>query len=118
MAGLVIAASVGAAAGLASAISGGIAQSNANRIALNTTQLGQRTESELARALAEKQNKTQQLKIYADSILNIRTAQQQALIQAQITAQQTSADAQKRNLIIVSIGGGAIAITSLFVLRN
>jgi 7-cyano-7-deazaguanine synthase in queuosine biosynthesis len=119
MAGILIGtAIVGAVTGIASAVVGGVAQSNANRIALNTTQLGQRQESELARALAEKQDKTQRLKIYADSIQNVRIAQQNALIQGQITAQQTSADAQKKNLVIVSIGGGAIAIASLFVLRK
>jgi 7-cyano-7-deazaguanine synthase in queuosine biosynthesis len=109
---------VGAVAGVGGAISSGIAQSNANKITLNTTQFGQRADSELARALAEKQDRTTRAKILTDSVINIRTAQQQALIQGQITAQQISADAQKRNLVIVSIGGGAIAIASLFVLRK
>jgi hypothetical protein len=68
--------------------------------------------------MAQAKDKTERLKIYADSIGNIKTAQQNALIQAQIIAQQTSADAEKRNLVIVGVGGGAIAIASLFVLKN
>lgn len=119
MAGILIGtAIVGAAAGVASAITGGIAQSNANKIALNLGQNDQRNQMELSMAMLQAQKQTDRLKIYADSITNVRSAQQNALIQAQITAQQTSADAEKRNLVIVAIGGGAIAITSLFVLKQ
>lgn len=119
MAGILIGtAIVGAVTGIASAISGGVAQSNANRIALNLGQSDQRNQMELNMAMLQAQKQTDRLKIYADSIANIRSAQQNAVIQAQITAQQTSADAEKRNLVIVAIGGGAIAITSLFVLKQ
>ena len=118
MAGIVIVSAVGAVTGIVSAISGGVAERNKNQAILNATQLDQRSQLELNKAMAQARDKTDRLKIYADSIINIKTAQQNALIQAQIVAQQTSADAEKRNLVIVSIGGGAIAIASLFALKN
>lgn len=119
MAGILIGtAIVGAVTGIASAINGGINERNRNQIMLNSSQLEQRTQKELNLALSKAKDKTERLKIYADSVTNIKTAQQNAVIQAQITAQQTSADAEKRNLVIVGIGGGAIAIASVFVLKN
>jgi hypothetical protein len=118
MAGIIIVGCVGAVTGIASAISGGLAERNKNQAVLNATQLDQRSNYELNKAMAQAKDKTDRLKIYADSIGNIKTAQQNALIQAQIVAQQTSADAEKRNLVIVSVGGGAIAIASLFALKN
>ena len=118
MAGILIVAGVGAVTGIVSAISSGVAERNKNQAILNATQLDQRSNYELNKAMAQAKDKTDRLKIYADSIGNIKTAQQNALIQAQIVAQQTSADAEKRNLVIVSIGGGAIAIASLFALKN
>ena len=118
MAGILIVSSVGAVTGIVSAISSGTAERNKNQAILNATQLDQRSQYELNKAMAQSKNKTDRLKIYADSIANIKTSQQNALIQAQIVAQQTSADAEKRNLVIVSIGGGAIAIASIFALKN
>jgi hypothetical protein len=118
MSAMVIVASVGAVTGIASAISTGVSEKKKNLAQLNLGQLDQRTQSELNRAMAKAQNNNDKNKIYADSIANVRVAQQNALIQSQIVAQQTSADAEKRNLVIVSIGGGAIVIGSLFILKN
>jgi predicted amino acid dehydrogenase len=109
---------VGAVTGIASAVSGGMQEKKKNQAMLNATQVDQRSQLELNMAMAKMKDKTDRLKIYADSIGNVRTAQQNALIQAQIIAQQTSADAEKRNLVIVGIGGGAIAIASVFILKN
>lgn len=118
MSGMIIVASVGAATGIASAINSGVSERKKNLAQLNLGQLDQRTQSELNQAIAKAQSKNEKNKIYADSIANVKIAQQSALIQSQIVAQQTSADAEKRNLVIVSIGGGAIVLGSLFILKN
>jgi hypothetical protein len=68
--------------------------------------------------MLQEKDRNDKNKIYADSIANIKSAQQNAVIQSQIIAQQTSADSEKRNLVIVSIGGGAIVLASLFVFKN
>jgi hypothetical protein len=109
---------VGAVTGIASAVTTGIQEKKKNQAMLNIGQADQNSQLELNLALAKIKDRTDRLKIYADSVANIKTAQQNALIQAQIIAQQTSADAEKRNLVIVGIGGGAIAIASVFILKN
>jgi hypothetical protein len=63
MAGILIVSCVGAVTGIASAISGGLAERNKNQAVLNATQLDQRSNYELNKAMAQAKDKTDRLKI-------------------------------------------------------
>jgi hypothetical protein len=110
-------AAVGAATGVFSAISQGKAQQQAMNMQDAQNQLDRMQKGQLEKALQKTNSDTQRLKILTDSVANIKIAQQQALISSSIMSKQEQAKADKRNLIIVGVGGGAIVIGALAVLK-
>jgi hypothetical protein len=58
-----------------------------------------------------------QIKIQSDTITNITNAKTNALIQAKIISIQASKDAEKRNLVIVGVGGAVVVVGALAVLK-
>jgi hypothetical protein len=81
------------------------------------SQLDRKQRLDLEKALQKTQSDSTRLKILTDSVANIKIAQQQALINATITSREEQKKADKRNLIIVGVGGGAIVIGALAVLK-
>lgn len=116
IAGVCVAA-IGAGTGIFSAISQGKAQQQALAMQDAQSQLDRMQRGELERALQKTNSDTQRLKILTDSVANIKIAQQQALISTTIASRQEQAKADKRNLIIVGVGGGAIVVGALAVLK-
>ena len=108
---------VGAATGVFSAVSQGKATQQGMLMQNVASQLDRKQKGDLEKALQKTQSDTQRLKILTDSVANIKIAQQQALISASISSKGEQAKADKRNLIIVGVGGGAIVIGALAVLK-
>lgn len=116
VAGVCVAA-VGAATGVFSAISQGKAQQQAMVMQDAQSQLDRMQRGQLEKALQKTQSDTQRLKILTDSVANIKIAQQQALISTSISSREEQKKADKRNLVIVGVGGGVIVIGALAVLK-
>lgn len=116
IAGVCVAA-VGAATGVFSAISQGKAQQQALAMQDAQSQLDRMQRGQLEKALQKTQSDTQRLKILTDSVANIKMAQQQALISTTIASREEQKKADKRNLVIVGIGGGVIVVGALAVLK-
>jgi hypothetical protein len=108
---------VGAATGVASAISQGKQGQKALLMQDVASNLDRMQKAELDKALAKQNNENTKIKILADSVANIRIAQQNALIQTTIASQSAQKEADKRNLVIVGIGGGVIIVGALAVLK-
>jgi hypothetical protein len=108
---------VGAATGVVSAISQGKATQQGMLMQNVQSQLDRKQRLDLEKALQKTQSDSTRLKILTDSVANIKIAQQQALINATITSREEQKKADKRNLIIVGVGGGAIVIGALAVLK-
>jgi hypothetical protein len=108
---------VGAATGVFSAISQGKAQQEASAMQDAQSQLERMQKGQLEKALQKTNSDTQRLKILTDSVANIKMAQQNALISTTIASRQEQAKADKRNLIIVGVGGGMIVVGALAVLK-
>jgi hypothetical protein len=108
---------VGAATGIYSAISQGKATQKGMLMQDVASQLDRKQKADLEKALQKTQSDTQRLKILTDSVANIKIAQQQALISTSIASREEQKKADKRNLIIVGVGGGVIVIGALAVLK-
>ena len=108
---------VGAATGIYSAINQGKATQQGMLMQDVASQLDRKQKADLEKALQKTQSDTQRLKILTDSVANIKIAQQQALISTTIASREEQKKADKRNLIIVGIGGGVIVIGALAVLK-
>jgi hypothetical protein len=108
---------VGAVTGVISAISSGQQQKKALQAQLNLGQADARNKVDLEKALQRTNSDNTKIKIITDSIANIRSAQSSAIISATLTSRQASADAEKRNLVIVSVGGGIVLVGALAVLK-
>ena len=108
---------VGAATGVYSAISQGKATQQGLLMQDVASQLDRKQKADLEKALQKTQSDTQRLKILTDSVANIRIAQQQALISTSIASREEQKRADKRNLVIVGVGGGVIVIGALAVLK-
>tara|TARA_R110000868_G_scaffold101361_4_gene279102 strand:+ start:10642 stop:11010 length:369 start_codon:yes stop_codon:yes gene_type:complete len=110
-------AGVGAATGIFSAVSQGKATQKGLLMQDVASQLDRKQKGDLEKALQKTQSDTQRLKILTDSVANIKIAQQQALISTSIASREEQKKADKRNLIIVGVGGGAIVVGALAVLK-
>jgi len=108
---------VGAATGVFSAISQGKATQQGLLMQDVASQLDRKQKADLEKALQKTQSDTQRLKILTDSVANIKIAQQQALISTTIASREEQKKADKRNLVIVGVGGGVIVIGALAVLK-
>jgi hypothetical protein len=108
---------VGAATGVYSAISQGKATQKGLLMQDVASQLDRKQKADLEKALQKTQSDTQRLKILTDSVANIKIAQQQALISTSIASREEQKKADKRNLVIVGVGGGVIVIGALAVLK-
>ena len=108
---------VGAATGIYSAISQGKATQKSMLMQDVASQLDRKQKADLEKALQKTQSDTQRLKILTDSVANIKIAQQQALISTSIASREEQKKADKRNLVIVGVGGGVIVIGALAVLK-
>ena len=108
---------VGVGTGVFSAISQGKATQKSMLMQDVASQLDRKQKADLEKALQKTQSDSQRLKILADSVTNIKIAQQQALISTTIASREEQKKADKRNLIIVGIGGGVIVIGALAVLK-
>jgi hypothetical protein len=119
MAGIVtgIAAAVGAATGIVSAVVSGKQGQQALDIQQNIGELDLRNKANLEKALQRTNSNNMQIKIQADTITNITNAKTNALIQATLISRQASKDAEKRNLIIVGVGGAVVVVGALAVLK-
>ena len=117
MSSAIIIAGIGTAVGIASAISSGNQQKKAiqNQNDIAMTQL--QNQKLLDEATLRANNVNTKNKIIADSLVAIRSNQQNALIQYTLQAQQMSKDAEKRNLVYLAIGGGVILVGSIAVLK-
>ena len=116
IAGVCVAA-IGAATGVFSAINQGKATQQCMLMQDVASQLDRKQKADLEKALQKTQSDTQRLKILTDSVANIKIAQQQALISTSIASREEQKKADKRNLVIVSVGGGVIVIGALAVLK-
>jgi 3-dehydroquinate synthetase len=106
-------AAVGALTGVYSAVSQSKQGSKAMLMQNITSQIEQRQKVDLEKALQKTNDQNTKLKILADSVSNIKSAQNNAVLtQAMIKDQ-----ADKRNLVIVGIGGGVIVVGALAVLK-
>jgi hypothetical protein len=110
-------AGVGAITGVFSAISQGKAQQEAMAMQDAQSQLDRMQRGQLEKALQKTNSDTQRLKILTDSVANIKMAQQNALISSTIASRQEQAKADKRNLLILGVGGGVIVVGALAVLK-
>jgi hypothetical protein len=110
-------AGVGAITGVFSAISQGKAQQEAMAMQDAQSQLDRMQKGQLEKALQKTNSDTQRLKILTDSVANIKMAQQNALISSTIASRQEQAKADKRNLLILGVGGGVIVVGALAVLK-
>jgi uncharacterized membrane protein affecting hemolysin expression len=110
-------AGVGALTGVYSAISQGKATQQGMLMQNVASQLDRKQKNDLEKALQKTQSDTQRLKILTDSVTNIKIAQQQALISTSIASREEQKKADKRNLVIVGVGGGAIVVGALAVLK-
>ena len=110
-------AGVGAITGVFSAISQGKAQQEAMDMQDAQSQLDSMQRGQLEKALQKTNSDTQRLKILTDSVANIKMAQQNALISSTIASRQEQAKADKRNLLILGVGGGVIVVGALAVLK-
>jgi hypothetical protein len=108
---------VGAATGIASAINQGEATQQGMLMQNVQSQLDRKQKMDLEKALQKTQSDSTRLKILTDSVANIKIAQQQALINSTITSREEQKKADKRNLVIVGVGGGVIIIGALAVLK-
>jgi hypothetical protein len=108
---------IGAGTGVFSAISQGKATQKSMLMQDVASQLDRKQKADLEKALQKTQSDSQRLKILTDSVTNIKIAQQQALISTTIASREEQKKADKRNLIIVGIGGGVIVIGALAVLK-
>jgi hypothetical protein len=108
---------VGAATGIYSAINQGKATQQGMLMQDVASQLDRKQKADLEKALQKTQSDTQRLKILTDSVANIKIAQQQALISTSIASREEQQRADKRNLVIVGVGGGVIVIGALAVLK-
>jgi hypothetical protein len=70
-------------------------------------------QKDLDKATLKVNNDNAKLKILADSVANIKASQQQTLMTAQSLQQQ----AEKKNLVILGIGGGVIIVGAIAVLK-
>jgi hypothetical protein len=118
MAVVAVAAVVGAGAGIATAISGGVQGKKALQMAANSASLEARNNFELQEALQKAQTQEARLKIMADSVSNIKASQTQAIIASKNAAKQAQKQANDRNLLIVTIGGGVVLMTAVIVLKR
>lgn len=119
MSGLIagIAAAVGAATGIASAVVSGKQGQQALDMQRNIGELDLRNKANLEKALQQVNSNNMQIKIRTDTITNIQNAKNNALIQATIISRQASKDAEKRNLVIVGVGGAVVVVGALAVLK-
>lgn len=108
---------VGAVTGIASAVSQGKQGQEALRMQQNLGELELRNKANLEKALQKTNSNNMQIKIQADTITNIQNAKLNATIQSTILSRQASKDAEKRNLVIVSVGGAVVVVGALAVLK-
>jgi 3-dehydroquinate synthetase len=113
-----VGAAVGAVAGVASAVSAGNQGKKALVAAANQASIEARNNFELQEALQKAQTQEARLKIMADSVSNIKSAQTTAIIASKNAAKQAQKQANDRNLLIVTLGGGVILMTAVIVLKR
>jgi 3-dehydroquinate synthetase len=118
MAVVAIAAAVGAVAGVATAVSSGQQQKRKNLAELNLATLDARNQVDLQKALQKTDDQNAKAKIIADSVTQIKQAQATARIQANIQAKALQQEADKKNTIIITIGGGVVLLGAILVLRK
>jgi hypothetical protein len=118
MSGIIIGCSiVGAVTGIASAINSGEQGKRALEIQQTQGELDLRNKAQLEKALQRQMNNNTRIKIATDSVANILNAKTNAIIQSTIISRQASKDAEKRNLIIVGVGGAVVIVGALAVLK-
>lgn len=110
-------ASIGAVVGVASAVNSGVQGKKAIKNQQQVAQQQLRNQKLLDEATIRTNNLNTRNKIIADSLVSIRTNQQNAIIQATINAQQIAKDTEKKNLVYLAIGGGIIVVGSIAVLK-
>lgn len=115
-AGIIIGA-VGAATGIASAVVQGTQGQKALDMQRTIGELDLRNKANLEKALQKTNSNNMQIKIQADTITNIQNAKNNAIIQATILSRQASKDAEKRNLVIIGVGGSIVVVGALAVLK-
>lgn len=116
VAGVVVGA-VGAATGIASAINQGVQGKKALLMQRNQGEADLRNRSDLEKALQQTNSNNMQIKILSDSISAIQSAKANAVIQSTIISRQATKDAERRNLVIVGVGGAVVVVGALAVLK-
>jgi hypothetical protein len=119
MAGIIvgISAIVGAVTGIASAVNSGVQGARALELQQTQGELDLRNKTQLEKALQRTNSNNARIKITTDSIANIQSAKTNAVIQATLLSRQASKDAEKRNLVIVGVGGAVVVVGALAVLK-
>ncbi len=115
---MAVAAGVGAVTGVATAISSGQQAKKKNLAQLNLGMLDARNQVDLQKALQKTEDQNAKAKIIADSVTQIKQAQATARIQATIQAKALAQQTEKRNTIIITIGGGVVLLGAILVLRK
>jgi len=115
-AGIIIGA-VGATTGIVSAVVQGKQGQKSLDMQRSIGELDLRNKANLEKALQKTNSNNMQIKIQADTITNIQNAKNNAIIQATILSRQASKDAERRNLVIVGVGGAVVVVGALAVLK-
>jgi Na+/glutamate symporter len=102
-----------AVVGITTGIINGSNDAKKNHFANVQAQLDAQRKNDLDKATLKVNNDNAKLKILADSYSNIRASQQQTLMTAKSLQEQTD----KKNLVILGIGGGVIVIGAIAVLK-
>jgi len=108
---------VGAITGIASAVNQGKQGQQALDMQRNIGELDLRNKANLEKALQETNSNNMKIKILTDSASAIQSAKANAVIQSTIISRQASKDAEKRNLVIVGVGGAVVVVGALAVLK-
>ena len=118
MAVVAVAAGVGAAAGIYTAVTAGKQGKQAIQNQANQAAIDSQNNYELQKAMIAAQSADAKLKVYADTLSNIRAAQVSAIIQSRNMAAQAQKAANDRNLLLITLGGGVILMTSVIYLKR
>lgn len=111
------AAVIGAGTGIVSAINGNKAQQKALEAQDRQAKLELRTNADLQQMQMQMQSDDNRFKALLDSKSNMYSAILSASLNAQIVSKSASEDAEKKNLILISIGGGVVLLGAVVVFK-
>ena len=100
--------------GLVSAIGGIDAQEKQLQAQVNQASLSARDNYDLQQALMKANSSDARLKILSDTLTNIRSAQQSALI----TSRGAKEQSREKNTMIIILGGSALLLISVILIKK